>query len=68
MKPRTLFLLALAGAFTLVRGPSWPGMGARYDTGSKGGPKPARPSAPGPSTPIDQWRALDRGEDPTLRE
>ena len=52
-------LVAVAGAATLARGPAWPGMGARYDAPAR--PAPARRE----DTPIDQWRALDRGEDPT---
>jgi uncharacterized membrane protein (TIGR02234 family) len=55
-------LFALAGVMALLRGPSWPGMGARYET-------PAAPTAAATSaddSALEQWRALDRGEDPTV--
>ncbi|MQA76862.1 MAG: MFS transporter [Streptosporangiales bacterium] len=47
-------VLTLAGAVTVVRCARWPGMGARYDA-----PK-QREAEP------DMWRALDRGDDPTV--
>lgn len=47
-------LLALAGAYAAARCARWPGMGARYDA-----PK-QREAEP------DMWRALDRGDDPTV--
>ncbi|MFD0777064.1 Trp biosynthesis-associated membrane protein, partial [Streptomonospora algeriensis] len=52
-------LLVAAGAYTLIRGASWPGMGSRYD----------RHSAPGAarsSDPAELWKSLDSGADPTL--
>jgi len=55
-------VFALAGAAAVLRGPSWPGMGARYEA----------PAAPAPrvgtadDSALEQWRAMDRGEDPTL--
>jgi uncharacterized membrane protein (TIGR02234 family) len=52
-------LLLAAGAATAVRGPSWPGMGSRYDRHS------APRAVPG-GDPAELWRSLDRGADPTL--
>jgi uncharacterized membrane protein (TIGR02234 family) len=50
-------LLAAAGLLTVARGRHWPGMSARYD----------RPGAAPPAgdDPASQWKALDRGDDPT---
>ena len=53
--------LAGAGALTVLRGRSWPGLGQRYDA-----PAP-RPVPEGPPTERALWEALDRGEDPTTR-
>ncbi|MDT0330473.1 Trp biosynthesis-associated membrane protein [Nocardiopsis lambiniae] len=52
-------LLFLVGVLALVRAPSWPGMGNRYD-------RDAAPRADHTSTPADLWRSLDAGDDPTL--
>jgi uncharacterized membrane protein (TIGR02234 family) len=60
-------VLSVAAAAAAVRNvPSWPEMGSRYD---------APGSAPAPvdqktvdQTPVDLWRALDEGRDPTLPE
>lgn len=49
-------LLVLGGVLTLVRGGRWPGMSSRYD----------RPSRRSRTSEDDTWRALDRGEDPTV--
>ena len=49
-------LVTAAGALVLRRGARWPALGAQYDV-------PSRRSSP----TADQWAALDRGEDPTLR-
>lgn len=43
------------GVVVVARGGRWPGWSRRFD--------PARESRP--TDPVDQWRALDRGEDPT---
>lgn len=48
--------LAAGGALAALRGPSWPGLGARYE-------RAARRREEGPTA---AWDALDRGEDPTL--
>ncbi|MFC1416879.1 TIGR02234 family membrane protein [Streptacidiphilus cavernicola] len=61
-------LLLLAGLLVVARGRDWPGMSSRYDApGAAGTPAPARrrAAAPGPETPADLWKAMDRGEDPT---
>lgn len=56
--------IALAGAATLLRGAAWPAMGSRYEAPVGTAPAPAAPVARD-GTPLEQWRALDRGEDPT---
>jgi len=52
-------LLAAAGVLTVVRGRHWPGMSSRYDR-----PGTARPVG---DDPASQWKALDRGDDPSCR-
>ncbi len=47
---------AAAGTLAAARGPRWAAMSRRYDA----------PSAPRPEHESDPWRALDRGDDPTL--
>ncbi|MBM7787523.1 Trp biosynthesis-associated membrane protein [Tenggerimyces flavus] len=49
-------LVLLGGLLTVLRGGRWPGMSSRYD----------RPSSQTRSGEDDTWRALDRGEDPTV--
>ncbi len=49
-------LVALGGLLAIVRGGRWPGMSSRYD----------RPSGQTRGSEDDTWRALDRGEDPTV--
>ena len=49
-------LAAVAGALAAVRGSRWAAMSRRYDA----------PSQPRPEHESDPWRALDRGDDPTL--
>ncbi|RFU22625.1 Trp biosynthesis-associated membrane protein [Geodermatophilus marinus] len=51
-----------AGLLTVLRGPSWPGLGRRHER--TGQPSAARPRTDGDRA-LDAWRALDRGEDPT---
>jgi Tryptophan-associated transmembrane protein (Trp_oprn_chp) len=46
----------LSGALAAWRGSSWAAMSRRYDA----------PSQPRPEHESDPWRALDRGDDPTL--
>jgi uncharacterized membrane protein (TIGR02234 family) len=57
-----------AGLLVVVRGRSWPGMGRRYER--TGAAPDHRPAAARPQTDDDRaeaaWRALDRGEDPTV--
>ena len=50
-----LALVALVAA--VVRAPSWPAMGSRYDAPATRAERPA--------TDEDLWRALDEGHDPT---
>ena len=47
-----------AGVLTLTRGRSWPGLSSRYER---------RPTSHA-ETETDLWDALDRGEDPTVRD
>lgn len=49
-------LVLLGGLLTVLRGGRWPGMSSRYE----------RPSGQARSGEDDTWRALDRGEDPTV--
>jgi uncharacterized membrane protein (TIGR02234 family) len=49
-------LVALGGLLIVLRGGRWPAMSSRYD----------RPSGQARSGEDDTWRALDRGEDPTV--
>lgn len=62
-------MVAGAGAAAAWHGPSWPGMSSRYDAAatieSAQRPTPER-TAEGDGA-LEQWRALDRGEDPTVR-
>ena len=62
-------LLLFAGLLVVARGRDWPGMSSRYEApGAAGAAAPGRGRAaatPGPETPADLWKALDRGEDPT---
>jgi uncharacterized membrane protein (TIGR02234 family) len=55
-------VFALAGAAAAVRGPRWPGMSARYESPVAAAPRAATVE----DSTLEQWRALDRGEDPTL--
>lgn len=61
-------MLLLAGLLVVGRGRDWPGMSSRYDapgaSGAAGKGRAGR-ATPGPETPADLWKALDRGEDPT---
>lgn len=52
-------LLILSGLVAVVRAPSWPGMGNRYDRDAAPRPQKAE-------TPADLWKSLDAGDDPTL--
>jgi uncharacterized membrane protein (TIGR02234 family) len=66
-------LVFLAGLATVLRGPDWPVMSARYDApaghGSAGAGSPGRPVRPGrPARSLDaatMWESLNGGEDPT---
>jgi uncharacterized membrane protein (TIGR02234 family) len=61
----------LAGLLVVLRGRRWPGMGRRYErTGTAGRPAPAPARAARVETVEDRhqaaWKALDRGDDPTV--
>jgi uncharacterized membrane protein (TIGR02234 family) len=59
-----------AGGAAAWHGPLWPAMSARYDkpTGTAVPAEPqARERTAEGDAPLEQWRAMDRGEDPTLR-
>ena len=61
----------LAGLLVVLRGNRWPGMGRRYERTGAAMPQPAGPPRPArPETEEDRhqaaWKALDRGDDPTL--
>jgi uncharacterized membrane protein (TIGR02234 family) len=53
-------LVAGAGVAVAVRGPDWPGLGARYERSAANGPRTAE------QRERAAWDALDRGEDPTV--
>jgi uncharacterized membrane protein (TIGR02234 family) len=55
-------VVALAGAAAVLRGTRWPGMSARYEAPAGAAPRTATAA----DSTLEQWRALDRGEDPTL--
>ncbi|GAA2833543.1 TIGR02234 family membrane protein [Kitasatospora paracochleata] len=54
-------LLALAGVLTVRFGRGWPAMGSRYEAPSRA----AASAKARAESPVDLWKALDRGEDPT---
>jgi hypothetical protein len=54
--------LAGAGLVVAIRGRRWPALSRRYD------PVDAPANAPANAGVEDLWRALDRGEDPTVRD
>jgi uncharacterized membrane protein (TIGR02234 family) len=61
----------LAGLLVVLRGRGWPGMGRRYERTGTAARQPAAPArAPRPVTDEDRhqaaWKALDRGDDPTV--
>jgi uncharacterized membrane protein (TIGR02234 family) len=64
-------LAVLAGLLVVLRGRAWPGMARRYERAgapTRATPAPSRPRRP--ESPEDRhqaaWKALDRGDDPTL--
>ena len=61
-------LVFIAGLATMLRGPDWPVMSARYDAPGTRGPG-AQEDAPGAQArPLDaatMWESLNGGEDPT---
>ncbi|GAA3133879.1 TIGR02234 family membrane protein [Streptomyces echinatus] len=56
-------LILLAGLLALRYGSLWPAMSGRYERGTAGPRRTARPADP--ERPEEIWKALDRGEDPT---
>jgi uncharacterized membrane protein (TIGR02234 family) len=61
-------VVAAVGVAVVLRGPSWPGMSSRYDAPAEHrAPSVApAPGARADDSPMEQWKALDRGDDPTL--
>jgi uncharacterized membrane protein (TIGR02234 family) len=57
-------LYAAGGALAALRGARWPGMSPRYSRRPAGEGRSVAASASGDPA-LEQWRALDRGEDPT---
>jgi uncharacterized membrane protein (TIGR02234 family) len=51
-------IATLAACYALVATPQWPEMGRRYDA-------PVTAAAAAPETPLDWWKAMDEGRDPT---
>jgi len=58
-------MILAAGVSTVVRGPSWPSMGARYERPGASGPERSAGSDEAAPDPRQAWDALDRGDDPT---
>jgi hypothetical protein len=52
----------------VLRGRGWPGMGRRYERTGTAPAVPARPARPQTDEDRHQaaWKALDRGDDPTV--
>lgn len=59
-------LIAAAGAGAAWHGRAWPAMSARYEK-PVSGETPVRERSSEGDGALEQWRAMDRGEDPTLR-
>jgi len=64
-------LAVAAGLLVVLRGRGWPGMGRRYERpGAAARPAPAPARAPRAESEEDRhqaaWKALDRGDDPTV--
>jgi uncharacterized membrane protein (TIGR02234 family) len=59
-------LYAAGGAVAALRGARWPGMSARYGTAPTTGTGAPTATVSTGEAALEQWRALDRGEDPTL--
>jgi len=58
-------VLVVGGALATLRGRRWPGLSARYELPRRVPTGPAAPTGRDDGA-LQQWRALDRGEDPTL--
>ncbi len=59
-------LVGHAGLRALLRGPTWPGLGSRYERPAAEPVEYVERSGPSRSD-VAMWDALDRGEDPTRR-
>lgn len=60
-------LVTAAGGSAVWHGPRWPSMGGRYEVpGGTATEAPVRERSAEGETALEQWRAMDRGEDPTL--
>ena len=57
-------LVAGVGVAVVLRGPTWPAMGRRFDREGRPGAKPKTDATRSVSS-RDSWDALDRGDDPT---
>jgi uncharacterized membrane protein (TIGR02234 family) len=58
-------LYSAGGGLAALRGARWPGMSARYNRRPVGDGRSVAASAAAGDPALEQWRALDRGEDPT---
>lgn len=58
-------LIAGAGGAAAWHGPAWPSMSSRYEAPATAG-APTRERTSDGDAPLEQWRAMDRGEDPTV--
>ncbi|MBA3744395.1 Trp biosynthesis-associated membrane protein, partial [Sporichthya sp.] len=56
-----------AGAAAAWHGSLWPAMSARYDKPVAADPPQQRERTTEGDGALEQWRAMDRGEDPTAR-
>ena len=60
-------MIAGAGGATAWHGPQWPAMSSRYEAPrAADAPAPTRERTTQDDAPLEQWRAMDRGEDPTV--
>lgn len=56
--PVVSVLALLAAVVGVLRAPAWPEMGQKYDA-------PGSAPEPTPQTPLEWWKAMDEGRDPT---
>lgn len=60
-------MVAGAGAAAAWHGPRWAAMSSRYEAPTATSEGPTRERTTDGDGALEQWRAIDRGEDPTLR-